>query len=170
MPDTKISAMTAAVGVLQGDLVPIVSSGANFRATKTQLLTAFSTDPIFITSNAGDHAGYDTINEYVIQQSSGKSITIGNTALGFLQIDASGNLTLGQDAPGVFTIDHGAGTTLVIAGDGTFTIDNSVSGKPVHIPYTPLAPGDWAGSPTEVWEAIDRIAAVVSSGGASPIP
>lgn len=36
--------------------------------------------------------------------------------------------------------------------------------------YTPATPANWAGSPTNLADAIDRIAAVVSVGGAMPIP
>lgn len=39
-----------------------------------------------------------------------------------------------------------------------------------QVSYTPSASGDWSGSPTTVQQALDRIAAVVSNGGISPIP
>ena len=38
------------------------------------------------------------------------------------------------------------------------------------IPYTPAAPANWAGSPTDVWTALDRLAAAVAGLLGGPIP
>jgi len=54
--------------------------------------------------------------------------------------------------------------------DGTIVI-TPATGKVLHLRYDALDPSYWAtSSPTEIYEAIDRIAAVVSSNGAVPIP
>ncbi len=52
--------------------------------------------------------------------------------------------------------------------DGTRTV--LICDGANHVSYTPGAAGNWSGSPTDVWAALDRIAAVVSLSGASPIP
>lgn len=87
-----------------------------------------------------------------------------------LLFDSSTVLANAFDSPTTATIDvlssgasfdptyPGAGVTVYYSASATFE------------GYVPGAPGNWAGSPKTVAEAIDRIAAVVSVGGTSPIP
>lgn len=54
MPDTKISAMTPATVMNDTDIFPIVQGGANFSATKAQLLTAPAGGQIELADLTGD--------------------------------------------------------------------------------------------------------------------
>lgn len=53
---------------------------------------------------------------------------------------------------------------------GVTTLANYAVDKAMNIEYVPSTPANWAGSPTTIQEALDRIAAVVSVGGGTPIP
>lgn len=53
---------------------------------------------------------------------------------------------------------------------GVTTLTNYPVDKAKNIEYVPANAGHWAGSPVTIQEALDRIAAVVSLGGGTPIP
>jgi hypothetical protein len=78
---------------------------------------------------------------------------------GLLGYDGSGNL-IAQMNPGTsFSLTDGTNDFLFVSPSGKTTVA-----------YTPVAPGDWVTPPTNLGEAIDKLANVVSSGGSIPIP
>lgn len=62
------------------------------------------------------------------------------------------------------------GTATLGAQAGVTTLATYAVDKAKNIEYVPANAGHWAGSPTRIQDALDRIAAVVSVGGGTPIP
>lgn len=140
MPDTKISAMPINGFVGNHDLLPIVQAGSNFKAQRKALLEAIAGEFIQLSGNAGSSFSIDPFGGVTVTVGAGQTLSMTANGAGIL-----------IDAVGLIDLTPAPGHALVLA-------------------YDPATPGDWAGSPTTVWEALDRIAAVVSAGGASPIP
>jgi len=67
-----------------------------------------------------------------------------------------------------------AASTLDFTGNaavtGVLPAANQAAQDASVVTYTPATPADWSGSPATVQAAIDRMAAVVSASGSSPIP
>lgn len=73
------------------------------------------------------------------------------------------------DATSVVSAIH-EGTATLGAQAGVTTLATYAVDKAKNIEYVPANAGHWAGSPTRIQDALDRIAAVVSVGGGTPIP
>lgn len=170
MPDTKISAMPPASFVTAADYFPIVQSGVNLRCTRNQILRGHTGEAIALVTNSGFDAGYDSADNYQINVAPAGTCDIVAAASAIVAITGAGACTIGAASGQILELLNSNGSFIRLDADGTITLDTSVPAKVLHLYYTPGTPGDWAGSPTSVWEALDRIAAVVSSGGASPIP
>lgn len=167
MPDTKISALPAATTVSNADDTVIVQAGVNKKAARTLLLTAAVGETIGLVGPGGDLIECQGAGGIAIQCLIGESIILGDGSTAFLNCFAGQiqmQTTLGQ--PYAVTVN---GASIVIDATGAIQI-TPLPGTVLTLHYTPLTPGDWSGSPTSVWEALDRIAAVVSTGGATPIP
>lgn len=86
MADTKISAMSVAPDVGNADVVPIVSAGANEKATRAQLLTAktgedislvgAATQSVLMTDAGGTAVVVILPNKAIVVASPGKPVTV----------------------------------------------------------------------------------------------
>jgi len=183
MSDTKISAMTPAASMLNADILPIVSAGANFSVSKTLLLTAAAGEAIFVSSAAAGSA--------VLTTATGQAQTQVNDAFGVLvQADAgyvlqqaglATNLAVSNLGAVNWQSAGGAATMTVQAGPGSSMVMNDAAGTVVFVcaagmicPFVIQAPGaigNWAvGVPADYNLAINRLAAAVAGllGGAIP--
>lgn len=140
MPDLKISAMPVATHVANADISPIVQGGNNISASRAEMLTA----------------------------APGESIELACQTSGHIEITNVGGIEMSVTPGQVMVIFINGGIIKGFA-DGSMELQPPV-GKVLTLYYTPLNPADWMGSPASVWEAIDRIAAVMGAGGATPIP
>ena len=111
--------------------------------------------------------------------------------------DAGGRQILGVATLHAAALDNAGSGNLFIGGIGTVTFvgQTGFAGKPLTnvgdpvqpqdadtqaarnaailaaLAYAPAQPGDWAGpAPATLAEALDRLAAIVSTNGANPIP
>lgn len=112
---------------------------------------------------------------WTIQDAVTPTILIGSD-IQYASIVLNGNTNLvmaGNDKLSALT----AANTATVTTDSS-SVPASITGTPTVVltdnaptlGYSPSAAGNWAGSPTNVQDAIDRIAAVVSVGGGVPIP
>ncbi len=140
MANEKISAMPAVVSILNADLLPVVQSGVNKSATRPTLLHAQSPDTMTLVHNSGC----------------------------FIQLNPTGNLNISvPNGSTMFIVSSLAGITL----DNLGNIIIAAGGAGiVQISYNDPNPGNWAGVPTDVLVAIQRLAAAVSQNGLNPIP
>jgi hypothetical protein len=150
-----------------------------------ELLNAINLAEISI-SPAGAITVASATGQEVVLDSNGSSFTLdgaGNFAadvvaggtylvhvqgVNVIDIDAAGQITITSTTGNAIILNsNGANLTVGAAGNMSLTV---AGGQVLHVDYVPGTPGDWAGSPTSVWEALNRIANVVSGGGATPIP
>ena len=145
---SKISALSYGPSHVTPGYFVVADASANYRVTQADILTAPSGTQLTIISGTSV-VGVDNAGTATLQVPSGKTITMWQAGSMWFQLDASSNWTVNP-----------AGN-VSITPTGTVTIGG----------WSGTA-GYWggAGTPTDVWSAVDRIAAVVSGGGATPIP
>lgn len=138
-----------------GSLVPVVSVTAQYATIAIfdgsyVYTSGFATIFDFPTP-AGDH--YFLFRDFFQPGS--------NTPVPDNSITADATSSISAIHEGTATLGAQAGVTTL----GIFPVD-----KAKNIEYVPANAGHWAGSPTRIQDALDRIAAVVSVGGVTPIP
>lgn len=158
MPDLKISQMNPAPLVDNADLIPIVQAGANFFATRDQLLIAHA-EPITFGNDVGYVLQVDGSNNW--------SLFFGPGVASAFTLDALGNVVLGVCTTFSVVGPGSAEITIDAAGEINLT---PAPGFTVQIFYSPASPGDWSGLPTDLVSAVDRIAAAVAGLLGGPIP
>jgi hypothetical protein len=168
MANEKISAMTAATTVHNADLLPIVQSGANKKATRDLLLAAPAGENLLMQSNTAYIEIFDS-GFIFIQVAATKNFRVQDNAHVYIEVDSSGQVTIKNGpAGGLLRIsNNGANVDLDVSGNIVLTPQ---SGQTLQASYKPANAGDWSGSPSDLAIAIDRIARVVSNSGATPIP
>ena len=164
----KISAMTAATAVLNADVLPIVSAGANFKVGRQLFLTDGAAAGIGMFGTGGAVIDIDTAGSCQMSASAGETASMSTAAGSSVAIVDGTGIALNTAAGEVFGLTC-QGASFQIDAAGGISLQ-PLAGQNLFIGYTPITSGDWAGDPTSVWEALDRIAAVVSVGGATPIP
>jgi len=145
-----------------------VQGGVNKKITKADFFTTNIGD-VLVIGNANGNILFGGSSNLVVEVASGGQIGLNWNGTQKLLIDTSGNITIDSQSGNTLTLrcnnaelamDAGGGIDLFC--DAAATLDMS---------YHPLTAGNWvAPEPDSVWEALDRIAEVVSLSGASPIP
>jgi hypothetical protein len=165
---SKISALPAAATFADTDLLDSVVGGVNKKLTRAVLLTATSGENLnLITDNASVFV--DGAGNVQITVLPGQTFALGNGAAVFFSANPSGIVTIECASAQAIELNHPIGSSISLNFDGTIAITTHAGAK-AFVSYAPIASGNWAGAPTNIVDAIDRIAAVVSAGGASPIP
>jgi hypothetical protein len=136
----KISAWAAAASFSASDKLAGLVGGADKTVTRGKLLTA-------LTGEFLDVLG----------------------AASYLSLTPGGDVKLVGQTTAIMQLLSFSGAEFRITSAGEIQL-NPASGQVVKYAYTPGNAGDWSGSPTDLAIAVDRIAAVVSGGGATPIP
>lgn len=173
MPDTKISALTAAAAVNNADVTVIVQAGVDLKATKALMLTGGAGEDVILKASTLKAAkvensatapvgAYLQINENgtILLNSNSQDVQIvGGSSI--FHIAASQDMDMSNVNPGKkYTI--GCPTrTRVVCDDNTQTFTIVCAGACLY-PYIPGAPANWLlPAPTDVWAALDRIAAAI---------
>ncbi len=167
---SKWTALPAAAQVNNADIECVAQGGVSKQITRPLFLTAPTGEAIELVGNFS-HLQIDAVGNINLLLSPTFTFELTDGTTDFLSVDSAANVVLESQTTGSVTVACG-GTNMVIqgmAGTIVFSVPGPGSGK-FSAPYTPATPGDWAGNPTTIHEAIDRIAAVVSVGGVSPIP
>lgn len=165
---SKISALSASGPMAIADVTVIVQSGGNKKVSKVNLLTAKTGESFQITGATGASLTLGSGGNHAFTMIPAEQLLITDGVTQFVHIGLAGTVDI-VTAPGSpFSITCSGGQ-VSIDGIGGIALQPAI-GQVLHLAYTPLTPGDWSGNPTSIWEAIDRIAAVVSLSGASPIP
>jgi hypothetical protein len=180
----KISALPASGPLVGTELVPIVQGGVTDRTTTQDIANLgvaggwiVAATPVAGTLRlVATTAGYDVVQ---VQDNGNLNMQWGVGSAWDLLVAGTPQLQFTWAVPGcsmhlfnltIFTIDT--------AGLGAFTVDGTsntltFSGfTTTFMQVTGLNPAFWGGpgTPADVGTAIDRIAAVVSAGGGTPIP
>jgi len=183
MADTKISAMLACMDVKNADILPIVQAGANFKATRTQLLTAGIGEAIFVTANGMAAAVLcSPTNQNEVQVSDAFGVLI-HGDLGVVMRDALTTWNITITAAGMITISSSGGANTMFVSGGplaSMTMNDAtqivtfVCVNGMICPFVIQAPGaigNWAiGVPADYNLAINRLAAAVAGLLGGPIP
>jgi hypothetical protein len=190
----KWSAFPNALKVLNADILASVQSGLNKQYTRPILFTAvsgeamtlvsgnssfgfdafsqvhlnlqgpqffeitFGVTSIFLLSASGAVEISSVAGQEIIVQTNGASLTLGT----------SGTVNLESASGQALTLDDQI-STISMDGAGNMQVQCGPSGA-IFMTYTPGSPGSWAGSPIDVWGALDRIAAAVAGLLGTPIP
>lgn len=178
MADMKISAMTGASEVGNADDIPIVAGGANFKATRDQLLSAATGEHIFVTGVAGFTAGLQdstTNNQINVSGSVGimscdtSIVTGGPTRTTGIECDALDNINITlKDLATLFISDVG-GNNFIIMDTNTGTLNIQMN-TGMDGSITNLVAGNWAGTPGQLSDSFNRLAAAVAGLLGTPIP
>lgn len=179
MADQKISDMTAATSVGNADLVPIVQSGLNKKATREQLLTSDPMGGIVLVALGGGTFGGTTI---------GGETAFQGDASGFILTAPYFSYNWGPGYNSNYTGTSDGGWYLSFETDTTCQVfDNSArvllsldsllekititANLGVFVTYIASVPSDWATSPpADMNTAINRLASAVRILRGSPIP
>jgi len=181
MADTKISDMTAASEVLNGDLVPIVNSLANFAATREQMLVGGTSEDIRLTASPGQSAyvendvascqdQWDSSGNRAIIFGGTFDVSLSSAASMVFNIDTIGNIIINCATNRQVQIGDPASCLLTMNGFGG---NCGITGTSAHsISFFNPGSGDWATSdPADYQIAFNRLAALVRTlNGGTPIP
>jgi hypothetical protein len=173
MPDTKISAMTAAASILDADLVPIVQGGVNKKATKQQVLMGGAGEDIALQGSAGQAAklvnaagssGVFVTAAGAVTDSFGTTYQlVGNVMGTFLSISAAGQVTFSDAGMGQ-TMAWGVAGAAVLSISGPAQTASLIATNGVFINFVDNGAGNWATTPPNNWQtAIYRLAAQVQA-------
>lgn len=180
MPNLKITEMNPCAEVFNADVAPIVQAGANFKATRAQLLTGGTGEDIVLTASNAQQVilqGQD-VRDFV-KIGAFDDITI-QGALSVLIQNQGGHGTLGvfNDVEiGGQVPDHGflnfaneSATVSLILTDNPNECEFLGKGV-VHITYDDGNSTEWdVAPPTEIVEAIVRLRKAVFGLLGAPIP
>ena len=123
MADEKISEMTAATVVNDADMIPIVQSGANKRATRPMLLTAESGEDIALTGNGSDMMLANS-GGITFTFTAGEPVTFTDGSTDFFEIWADGSVHI--NAPDDQYIQIGPDTCAITLAPGTTSTNGSI--------------------------------------------
>jgi len=180
MANEKISAMTAATEVGNGDLIPIVQGGVNMAAARDLLLTGAAAQDINVDGSSGQDARLRNFGaSAVVEADNGGSVNI-NFTNGFsaaltgvvsaFVVDSIGNVTVECDTNRSATIGDPAACLLTMNG---FAGNCTITGTSAHsISNFDNGAGDWATAPPADYQiAIYRMSALLRTlNGGTPIP
>lgn len=166
MADEKISAMTSATVMSNLDVVPIVQGGANKKVEKAIFLKTGTSESVAFVGPTTEFVGILASGVASVNAPSGAELY---TILGFgVVCTPAGGVTIGAFTGQTVQITSNGGT-VQLDGSGIITLQ-CAGGASVFASYTPLTPASWAGNPSNLATAIDRIAASVAFMLGSPIP
>jgi hypothetical protein len=160
MADLKISAMTQPGFVMNGDLMPLVQSGANIAATRSVFLQPHAGETVGFTDGSTTVGVREGVGP-VMMWKSPNQVTWTRSADIMLLIDATGNFFLNAIPGGLLGLQGNGGGIGIDSAGGIGLIP--AAGQIVAIGYTPGNAGDWAPPPVDYQGAIDRIAAKLAS-------
>jgi hypothetical protein len=167
---SKISALTPASEVSIVDNFVIVQSAANFKCTKSQILSAHSGEPMTLIGPITSELELDLAGGITLLETSGATITIWDGTTVFFGVDSSGTINI--DVPsGSQIVLTSNGTVLEMDPSGNFSIVVGGTGSASYFYRTTLGPGTWqTASPVTIEDAIERIAVAVAGLLGGPIP
>lgn len=154
MADTKISAMTAAAVVQDADLVPIVSAGANFAATRALMLTGGGGEDIVVQAST-------TQSSKLLSEDGTATVEV--TQLNEVNIASAAKITL--------TADAGGGNLSIITMDPVTPSYRWDAAGPIFVQFQTATALLWNGAPpVDLATAIDRCALLLKTlnGGVGP--
>ena len=178
--DEPISAMPAPTSVTNEDLVPIVQSGVNYKATRSQLLTGATGEGLTVQSSANAAAQLRTpagtaivqvipVAETADVHGSNIQLITANTSI-TMDSGSGGSIQIVFENAKSMSIGAAANHASINFNDGTRTV--SITGSSgVFISYVPSTPSSWNGTPpTFLAAAVDRCAALLKTlnGGVGP--
>jgi hypothetical protein len=152
----KISAMTAGLPA-NGDGLPFVHGAGNFQCTRAELLTAAAGEGIDIVGAVAT-AGFDASDNFTVGLDAGGTFRVEGASPAFVEMNGTDEVRVGDVQ--LFEVTHFNGSQRI-------TLDGA---NPIFITYDPANPTDWNGDPTNVVEALDRIAAALALLQGFPIP
>jgi len=183
MPDVKISALPAAGALTGTEPVPIVQSAATCITTVQDIANLNGAGGVWVTPAAGLLAWFNVALDSFVKL----------TDTGSFQVQGEAVIGLVSNVAGVqkmtFTMDQLVNQQTLISCIGGFSfrfeiassgyIEGGVGGTNVltiqgwnliSFQYSPGTPGNWVPAATDVWLALDRLAAQVAILIAGPIP
>lgn len=166
----KISALPAATEIANLDIFPLVTAGGtNKKVPRYLILTAAAGQGISLLGNAGSYFDIGTAGNLNLNTPAGQKIIIGQSPSQAIVVEGDGSISLGNGSPAFSLITDALGQLDIdVAGH---VVLESGDGESVDVTYVPADGSFWSGTPPATFaEAIDRIAAVVSVGGGTPIP
>lgn len=164
---SKISALPAATQVNNADLVTIVQGGVNKKCVRSQMF-AFPAGESFGCTANGAGITLDASGNCFIGVPLGQSIFINQlTGSGFV-VQTTGEIDMVGTAGQPLNIVIGTSSISIDAG-GHITIAEMTTFTPT-ISYDDQGAGSFSPSPPSVFDAIQRMAAVVATLNGAPIP
>lgn len=162
---SKISALPASAVVRKTDLFTFARPPGNFSVVQDVMLTAEPGAEIKLESDGGKFT-IDALGDALVDVVDGFTIQIAANPI--FDIDVTGNVSVSPPAGAFvsFIVDT-ASFVMDAAGNVQLIV---VLGATLTLSYHPSTPGDWSGSPSHVWEALDRLAAAVAGLLGGPIP
>jgi hypothetical protein len=191
----KWSVFPVAPNVLNADILATVQAGLNYQTTRPVMLSAVPGEAIQLVNglnilgiDAGGNCGcvcntplllylqYDSTLVFDVQNPGGVTL---NALPGLpLSINCNGT-NIFIDSAGALTITMVAGQDLEILGSnaaaltmsaaGGTTLEDGLSGT-CQVSYVPSVPGNWAGNPVGLADAVNRLAEAVAGLLGTPIP
>jgi hypothetical protein len=180
MPDLKISEMPPPNEVANGDLIPIVSGGANYAATRADVLTGITGEDITLQASFGQA-------EYV-KSTNGNGFFIAHTT-GDVEMTSDSQVTLQSPSGNDFwAVSNGSGIGGSFTNGTRFNVSSNNALAEFSLSDVPggsfiRAPGglstsyddgnspDWAVSmPSDANVAIERLRSAVRALLGTPIP
>jgi hypothetical protein len=159
MADTKFSDLPAVTSTDPSDILCIVASGVSSQIEQQNILHDTSSNAKGFTNNSGFVKVFGD-GGFQVFTNVGASGELGNTAnTQLFHWDSNGFITIESGSAASLRLESNTGF-IELGTSGQITIEPA-SGQNCFISYTPLTPSDWSGSPTSVWEALDRIAAAI---------
>jgi|HubBroStandDraft_5_1064220.scaffolds.fasta_scaffold458122_1 hypothetical protein len=178
--DEPISAMPAPTFVTNEDLIPIVQSGVNYRAQRSQILQGATGETLIVESGELQAAVLQTFSgsaEVAVNDNGGLvnvtgdevRLFIGNTSITIIGTPASLELIVDNGASEIILGDQ-AGLNYVKIAPVAGTVQVAAHVNAIYA-YFPQTPSSWNGpAPTNLEKAIDRCAALLKTlnGGVGP--
>lgn len=180
MADTKISAMTPAAEVKNADVYPIVSGGANFNATKAQMLIGAAGEQIVIQGAGGQNITIVSalgVGNIVVDDAAG--VLISSSISASLQSGAGANFTFCGCTFGVsagMSCGNGVKVKIEIVGAGFIQLNGPTNALTIggfgaaSYQYFMGNPFNWMVPALTLENAIDRLAVQVAALIGGPIP
>lgn len=164
----KISALPSATEMANAEVLTIVQAAVNKKITKQAFLTAATGEPIALGGVVAT-IEIDASDNIQITVGFGQTLHISDLAgTNFVIIDAFGNVLVSA-APGTAVTTGFPGVSQVVVSETGLSVE-APTGSSADVTYHVGAAGNWAGSPTNMATALDRIAAAVAGLLGTAIP
>ena len=165
---SKISALLSSGNVENGDDFVLARGAGNKKCGRTFFLTAISTEDIGFTHDSGSLVALKPNGHVWITTGSGGIFILSNSTSSFVVSLSDTNCAFDFTGAGFVRFQNNAGTLQI---DATGQVNLFASpGNVVAIQYVPTFPASWGAPATDVWLALDRLAAAVAGLLGFPVP